>query len=76
MTVILPAMEERVVDQQKIPMRIPVRPLTVCSFQQQVVYKRFQGVKCSCTLSFPFCISFAYNFNHYTVNCKYMHSNN
>ncbi|KAM7434055.1 hypothetical protein ABFA07_015779 [Porites harrisoni] len=28
MTVILPAMEERVVDQQKIPMRIPVRPLT------------------------------------------------
>lgn len=66
MTVILPAMEERVVDQQKIPMRIPVRPLTVCSFQQQVVYKRFQGVKCSCTLSFPSCISFAYNFNHYT----------
>ena len=43
MTVILPAMEERVVDQQKIPMRIPVRPLTVCSFQQQVVYKRFHG---------------------------------
>ena len=47
MTVILPAMEERVVDQQKIPMRIPVRPLTVCSFQQQVVYKRFHGVKYS-----------------------------
>ena len=72
MTVILPAMEERVVDQQKIPMRIPVRPMTVCSFQQQVVYKRF---KCSCTLSFPFCISFAYNFNRCTVNCVYMHNN-